>query len=73
MREIVLANGRSPLISGDTGKLDEATFIPDPAKSWARQKLPAKPFSPRSSYSLAEMDIPAPVSGNFYLTVIGEE
>ena len=28
-------SGHSPLISGDTGKLDEAMFIPDPTKSWA--------------------------------------
>ena len=29
------ASGHSPLISGDTGYLDEAMFIPDPTKSWA--------------------------------------
>lgn len=28
-------SGHSPLISGDTGILDEAMFIPDPTKSWA--------------------------------------
>jgi hypothetical protein len=28
-------SGHSPLISGDTDKLDEAMLIPDPTKSWA--------------------------------------
>lgn len=137
-------SGHSPLISGDTGKLDEAMFINDPIKSWAiygelhegREayyyrfeiergqrihislmkptgpeyegfmpgfvlmgtglndsgnipdyvekpalakgivipgvqpvKASYEPFAPSSFYSLAELDILAPVSGSYYVAV----
>ncbi len=141
---ITSASGHSPLISDDTGKLDEAMFIPDPTKSWAiygelhvgreahyyrfeiktgqriymslmkpisleykgfmpsfvlmgpglndRGNIPDyvdkpvlanavvvpgvqpaeatyEPFAPSSFYQLAELNIPAPESGTYYIAV----
>ena len=137
-------SGHSPLISGDTGLLDEAMFIPNPTKSWAiygelhegremnyyrfqiktgqniyislmkpagpkykefmpgfilmgpglnnRGNIPDyvekpalanavvvqgvqpaeatyEPFAPSSFYQLAELNIPAPESGTYYIVV----
>lgn len=141
-------SGHSPLISGDTDKLDEAMLIPDPTKSWAiygelhegreahyyrfeiksgqriyislmkptspeykgfmpgfvimgpglnnRGNIPDyvekpasanavvvpgvqptkatyEPFAPSSFYQLAELNIPAPVSGSYYIAVYEPE